>query len=53
MGSEKDLRDATKFCEEHKIVPIVSHVLEGIDNAAKGYELLNTREQFGKVIVKL
>ncbi|KAH6902699.1 hypothetical protein BKA70DRAFT_1516572 [Coprinopsis sp. MPI-PUGE-AT-0042] len=53
LGSQKELRDATKFCEEHKIVPPVSHVLEGLENAPKGYDLLNTREQFGKVIVKI
>jgi NADPH-dependent curcumin reductase CurA len=53
LGSQKELRDATKFCEEHKLIPQVSHVLEGLENAPEGYDLLNTREQFGKVVVKI
>ena len=31
MGSRKDLVDATEFITEHRIVPIVSHVLDGLE----------------------
>lgn len=53
MGSQKDLEDATAFISKHKIVPIVSHVLEGLENAEEGFQLLHEGEQFGKVIIKL
>ncbi|KAH6903096.1 hypothetical protein BKA70DRAFT_1303236 [Coprinopsis sp. MPI-PUGE-AT-0042] len=53
MGSQKDLEDATAFMDKHKIVPIISHVLEGFENAEEGFQLLHNGEQFGKVIIRL
>lgn len=40
MGSVAELRAATQFAAEHKIRPIVSSVLEGLESAEKGFELL-------------
>ncbi|KAL4071454.1 hypothetical protein V8B97DRAFT_2045323 [Scleroderma yunnanense] len=53
MGSRKDLIDATEFLAEHQIVPVVSHVLEGLDSAEEGFELLKNGEQFGKVVIRM
>jgi len=53
MGSEKDLKDATEFIAKHKVKPIVSHTLDGLESAEEGFELLKTGDQFGKIIIKL
>ncbi|EAU89641.1 hypothetical protein CC1G_02530 [Coprinopsis cinerea okayama7 len=53
MGSHKDMEDATAFISKHKIVPIVSHVIEGLDKFEQGFELLYRSDQFGKVIIKV
>ncbi|TRM61209.1 hypothetical protein BD626DRAFT_549209 [Schizophyllum amplum] len=42
MGSLKDMKDATAFMEEHKVVPIVSDVLKGLD-----------ARQFGKIVIDM
>ncbi|CAA7271074.1 unnamed protein product [Cyclocybe aegerita] len=53
MGSHKDLKDATDFLAKHRIIPIVSHVLDGLESAEEGFELLKRGDQFGKVVIKL
>jgi D-arabinose 1-dehydrogenase-like Zn-dependent alcohol dehydrogenase len=53
MGSLKDLTDATQFLSEHRIVPVVSHVLDGLEAADEGFELLKRGDQFGKIILKI
>jgi NADPH-dependent curcumin reductase CurA len=53
MGSHKDLVDATAFLDQNKIVPIVSNVLDGLESAEQGFDLLKKGEQFGKVVIKL
>ncbi|KAL6301844.1 hypothetical protein BKA93DRAFT_796114 [Sparassis latifolia] len=53
MGSHKDLIDATKFLAEYRIVPMVSHVLDGLESAEEGFELIKRGEQFGKVVLKV
>lgn len=53
MGSVKDFIDATKFLSEQRIVPVVSHVLEGLEAAEEGYELLKRGDQFGKIVIKI
>ncbi|KAF8163758.1 hypothetical protein B0H34DRAFT_837831 [Crassisporium funariophilum] len=53
MGSHQDLKDATDFIAKHRIVPIVSHVLDGLESAEQGFDLLKRGEQFGKVVIKL
>ncbi|KAI0957910.1 hypothetical protein AcW1_006149 [Taiwanofungus camphoratus] len=51
MGSHKDLVDATNFLAENRIVPIVSHVLDGLEAADEGFELIKRGEQFGKIVL--
>ncbi|KAG2145067.1 hypothetical protein BD769DRAFT_1419676 [Suillus cothurnatus] len=53
MGSLKDLKDATTFVSEHRIVPVVSHVLEGLEAAEEGFELMKRGDQFGKIVVRI
>ena len=53
MGSHKDLVDATNFITEHRLVPVVSHVLDGLENAEEGFELINKGQQFGKVVIRV
>ncbi|KAF9517984.1 hypothetical protein BS47DRAFT_1482931 [Hydnum rufescens UP504] len=40
MGSRQELIDATAFIEKHRIVPVVSHVLRGLEEAEQGFEIL-------------
>jgi D-arabinose 1-dehydrogenase-like Zn-dependent alcohol dehydrogenase len=53
MGSHQDLVDATRFIAEHAIVPVVSHVLEGLGSAEQGFELMKHGSQFGKIVVRM
>ncbi|KAI6129602.1 hypothetical protein EV401DRAFT_751750 [Pisolithus croceorrhizus] len=53
MGSLKDLKEATAFMAEHQIVPVVSHVLQGLEAAEEGFLLLQRGEQFGKIVIRL
>lgn len=53
MGSHQDMKDATEFLAEHRIIPIVSHVLDGLESAEEGFELLKKGEQFGKIVISL
>ena len=53
MGSQKDLKDATDFIAEKKLVPIISHVVDGLESIEDGIETLEKGEQFGKVVVKI
>jgi D-arabinose 1-dehydrogenase-like Zn-dependent alcohol dehydrogenase len=53
MGSHQDLIDATDFLSKHKIVPVVSTVLDGLESAEQGFEEMNQGGQFGKIVIKL
>lgn len=53
MGSRKDLIDATNFIAEHCIVPAVSQVLDGLEDAETGFQLIQRGDQFGKVVIKI
>ncbi|KAI5900674.1 NAD(P)-binding protein [Schizophyllum commune H4-8] len=53
MGSRKDLEDATAFMAKHKIVPVVSDVLDGLDAVEQGFDLIKRGGQFGKIVIDL
>jgi NADPH-dependent curcumin reductase CurA len=53
MGSQKDLQDATNFIAEKKLIPVISHTVDGLESIEKGFETLEKGEQFGKVVVKI
>ncbi|KAI6148520.1 hypothetical protein BKA82DRAFT_12015 [Pisolithus tinctorius] len=53
MGSLKDIKDATTFMDKHRIVPVVSQVLQGLEAAEEGFSLLQRGDQFGKIIIRM
>ncbi|KZT73291.1 NAD(P)-binding protein [Daedalea quercina L-15889] len=53
MGSRQDLIDATNFIAEHRVVPHVSTVLDGLEAAEEGFRLMKMRQKFGKVVMKI
>ena len=53
MGSRQALINATDFLVQHHIVPIVSHVVDGLESAEEGFEILKQEKQFGKVVIKI
>ena len=53
MGSQKDLEDATNFIAEKKLVPVISHTIEGLESIEEGFETLKKGGQFGKIVVKI
>lgn len=53
MGSQKDLIEATNFIAEYKVKPVVSDVLNGLEEAEKGFELMGQGNQFGKIVIKI
>lgn len=55
MGSEEEFKACVSFIEKHKIVPSIDTVLNGLDEAHKGFALLQDAEKrsAGKVIVEI
>ncbi|KAH9980946.1 NAD-P-binding protein [Lactifluus volemus] len=53
MGSKADLQAATDFIVRHQITPIVSRVLDGLENAEEGFELVARGDHFGKIVVQM
>ncbi|KAG8683762.1 hypothetical protein FRC08_014095, partial [Ceratobasidium sp. 394] len=53
MGSTLELRAATDFAAQHKLRPVVSTVLDGLESAEKGFELLASGKEFGKIVVRV
>ncbi|KAH9901425.1 NAD-P-binding protein [Cubamyces lactineus] len=53
MGSKQDLIDATQFLAQHRIVPIVSDVLDGLESAERGFQILERGDHFGKVVIRI
>lgn len=53
MGSLQDLVNATEFLAQHRIVPYVSHVIDGLASAEDGFELMKRGDQFGKIVIKV
>ncbi|WFD35982.1 propionate--CoA ligase [Malassezia cuniculi] len=55
LGSAAEFSKCVRFVEEHKIVPIVDTVLDGLDDALRGFELMANSEKRGggKVVVRI
>lgn len=53
LGSHTDLIAATNFLSKHRIVPAVSHVLEGLESAEEGFEIMKKGDAFGKIVIKI
>lgn len=52
MGSRQDFIDATAFLAEKRIVPEVSRVLRGLEEASEGFRFLEEGNQMGKIVIK-
>jgi len=56
MGSRREFRDMVAFVNEHKIKPVVSRVVKGLDNleAIDGlFEEMEKGKQFGKLVIEI
>ena len=53
MGSRADLAAATAFMAAHRIAPVVSTVLDGLDAAEDGFRLLEHGDRFGKIVIRV
>lgn len=53
MGSQRELTEATNFIAEHKIVPVVSEILGGLETFEKGFEAMKRGSQFGKIVIRM
>lgn len=53
MGSRQELLDATGFLEKHRIVPVVSQLLDGLESAEQGFKALMDGTQMGKIVMKI
>lgn len=55
MGSAEEFRRMIRFIDQHKIVPIIDTVLDGLDEAHHGFPLLQDagKRSGGKVIVRI
>ena len=53
MGSRQDLIDATEFLAQHRIIPHVFHVIDGLESAEEGFELIGRGDQFGKIVIRV
>lgn len=53
MGSHTDLISATTFLAKHRIIPVVAHVVDGLENAEEGFDLMQKGDGFGKIVIKI
>ncbi|KPV73848.1 uncharacterized protein RHOBADRAFT_65310 [Rhodotorula graminis WP1] len=53
MGSRDEFFHAVAFIDKHKIHPVVDSVLEGLEHAEDGFQLLKQGGQFGKVVIDI
>lgn len=56
MGSRKEFKDMVNFVNAHKIKPIISRVVQGIDNLDDINSLfddMNKGSQFGKLVIQI
>ncbi len=56
MGSHKEFRDMIAFVEKHKITPVISKSVRGLDNMAGLEELfadMREGKNFGKLVVEI
>lgn len=55
MGSAREFADSIRFIEKHRIVPVVDTVLDGLEHAHRGFQLLADADKRsgGKVVIRL
>lgn len=53
MGSKGDLLRIFRLIEQGRLQPVVGRVLDGLGSVAEAHHLLEEREVFGKVVIRL
>ncbi|KAF8584108.1 NAD(P)-binding protein [Ramaria rubella] len=53
MGSQRELNEATDFITDHKIIPVVSDILDGLESFEQGFEMMEQGSQFGKIVMRI
>ena len=56
MGSRKEFKDMVAFVNEKKIKPVVSRVVNGLDNLKEIdtlFDEMKTGSQFGKLVIEI
>ncbi|KAK4125467.1 NAD(P)-binding protein [Parathielavia appendiculata] len=56
MGSKKEFKEMVEFVREHKIRPVVSRVVRGLDNLEEIeslFEDMKAGRQFGKLVIQI
>ncbi|PIE23608.1 MAG: alcohol dehydrogenase [Planctomycetota bacterium] len=53
MGSRGDLLRVTELLAQSRLRPIIGRVLHGLDSVAEGHRLLEQRQVFGKVVIRI
>ncbi|SGZ32348.1 BQ5605_C040g11860 [Microbotryum silenes-dioicae] len=53
MGSREEFFESVKFTDRYGIRPVVADVLDGLEEAEKGFEILKKGSQFGKIVIYL
>lgn len=56
MGSKKEFKEMVEFVNEHKIRPVVSRVVKGLDNIEgidSLFEDMKAGRQFGKLVIQI
>jgi D-arabinose 1-dehydrogenase-like Zn-dependent alcohol dehydrogenase len=56
MGSRKEFHDMMAFVNEHKIKPVVSRVVKGLDNLKEIdtlFQDMKEGSQFGKLVIQI
>lgn len=51
MGSLEEFKKAVAFIDEKKLNPVVHTVLQGLERAEEGFEIMKQGGQFGKIVI--
>jgi len=51
MGSVVEFKQAVAFIDQHKILPVVDKMLDGLESAEEGFEIMKKGTQFGKIAI--
>jgi len=52
MGTDEEWRSMLAFMEQHKIVPLVDHVID-FDDYERAFSILAQSQQMGKVVLAI
>jgi len=53
LGSFAEYKTMIDFMGKHQLEPIVNNVVEGLDHAEEGFQIMQKGEQFGNIVIKI